>query len=139
MDNHAILHRFNGKQGVKISESTYIRTILPLDHIEGADNLVVTGSEDENLRLWDVEDIDCGQPRQLSLIPGHAEQLSDLGIAFMRGGFEIVSTALDQTIRRWTLQGKCPTYAHSILADFRLAASRLHRRSSDPKRQRNDG
>jgi WD40 repeat protein len=125
MDNTAMLHRLDDKPPLKIVESTYIRSILPMEHVEGAEHLLLTGSDDEDIRVYDVEDMEKGQPRLLAVVPGHAFQVSDLAVWSDGTAWELLSTSFDQTIRRWTLSselGACtPHYPYT--ADRRPPAS----------------
>lgn len=115
MDNTAMLHRLDGKSGYKIVEGTYIRSILPMEHIECAEHLFLTGSDDENIRVYDTEDSERGQPRLLATVPGHAYQVSDLSVWRGEGKWEVLSTSFDQTIRRWNLEGEQTCWERLIL------------------------
>jgi WD40 repeat protein len=106
MDNSTTLHRLDGKPGPRLVEETYIRSILPMEHVEGAEHLLLTGSDDENIRVYDIEDMERGKPRLLAVVPGHAYQVSDLSIWRGSGAWEVLSSSFDQTIRRWSLAGK---------------------------------
>lgn len=101
-----MLHRLDDKPIIRITESTYIRSLLPMEHVDGAEHLLLTGSDDENIRVYDVEDTERGQPRLLATVPGHAFQVSDLSVWSDGEKWEVLSTSFDQTIRRWTLSGE---------------------------------
>lgn len=106
MDNTAMFHKLDGTQPLRIVETTYIRSILPMEHVEGAEHLLLTGSDDENIRVYDIEDSEKGAPRLLAVVPGHAYQVSDLSVWGSGGAWEVLSASFDQTIRRWSLQGE---------------------------------
>jgi WD40 repeat protein len=57
--------------------------------------LVASGSEDEIVRLWDVE-----RGALLMTLPGHTGQV--YGVAFL-GNDQLVSGSIDGTIRLWQL------------------------------------
>jgi WD40 repeat protein len=101
-----MLHRLDDKPHTRITESTYIRSILPMEHVDGAEHLLLTGSDDENIRVYDIEDTERGQPRLLGTVPGHAFQVSNLSVWSDGEKWEVLSTSFDQTIRRWTLSGE---------------------------------
>lgn len=124
MDNTTMLHRLDGKTSPRIVEDTYIRSILPMEHVEGAEHLLLTGSDDENIRVYDIEDLEIGKPRLLAVVPGHAYQVSDLTVWAGSGAWEVLSSSFDQTIRRWSLAGE---YLTGDPAKARLATSQADR------------
>ena len=76
-----------------------------------AQDVVLTGSDDGNIRAWSVE----GRvTRLLAMAEGHDGQVSILSLAQGPNGAMIISCGLDKTIRRWTVQGElfCIMHAH---------------------------
>jgi WD40 repeat protein/energy-coupling factor transporter ATP-binding protein EcfA2 len=60
--------------------------------------LIVSGSEDNTVRLWDIQGNPIGQPFQ-----GHERSVSS--VAFSPDGKLIVSGSEDNTVRLWDIQG----------------------------------
>lgn len=59
---------------------------------------IVSGSDDQTLRLWDLQGNPIGKPFQ-----GHEQAVR--AVAFSPDGKQIISGSADQTLRLWDLQG----------------------------------
>lgn len=73
-------------------------------------SLLVTGSEDEELRIWDIDQLAEGHPQPLSVVQGHSGQITALQHWYEmddagRRTWCLISASLDGTIRRWSLNG----------------------------------
>jgi len=60
--------------------------------------LVASSSEDNTIRLWDLEGNPIGQP-----FKGHTSYVSN--VAFRRAGDILASSSIDNTVRLWDLEG----------------------------------
>ncbi|KIR43751.1 cytoplasmic protein [Cryptococcus deuterogattii 99/473] len=107
MDKTAILHPFADASAFTIPHNSYVKSILPLTSfaLPNAHSLVLTGSEDEDIRVWDIE----SQPPKLKgTIQGHCAEVSDIKPYLReRDGkpeLVVVSAGLDATLRTWTVQ-----------------------------------
>ena len=60
-------------------------------------NILVTGSSDETLKLWDLSKSLC-----LSTVTGHSDAVR--GVCFSPDGSKIASCSVDKTIRMWNAQ-----------------------------------
>lgn len=102
-DNTATLH--SPRQQVFVHPN-FVKSILPHPH-----NLayVVTGSDDENIRVWDGAATDGKHHTALSTVVGHCGEVTALAPwIWERDGKKahaIVSASLDGTLRRWTIEG----------------------------------
>ena len=116
MDKTAILHSYGGGTRVVIPHITYVRSVLAIPPEMTPRQLVVTGSDDEVLRVWEISDDNA--PLLVSTVDGHCGTVNTIRLwketanpAF----WSIVSGDLDGTIRRWTLKGN-PTCPQMFLA-----------------------
>ncbi|OXC71158.1 cytoplasmic protein [Cryptococcus neoformans Ze90-1] len=107
MDKMAILHPFTNASALTIPHNSYVKSILPLTSfaLPNAHSLVLTGSEDEDIRVWDIE---SQPPRLKGTIQGHCAEVSDIKPYLReRDGkpeLVVVSAGLDATLRTWTVQ-----------------------------------
>ncbi len=60
--------------------------------------MIVSGSDDKTVRLWDIQGNPIGQP-----FPGHESSVRS--VAFSPDGKMIVSGSWDKTVRLWDIQG----------------------------------
>ncbi|KAL1413263.1 hypothetical protein Q8F55_001018 [Vanrija albida] len=101
MDNTA---KLQGASSQKLVHPSYVKSILPTP--QGLP-YIVTGCEDENIRLWDANNLDA-KPKPLSVVEGHCGEVSALGVWIKdedgKKVVNVVSGSLDGTLRRWGLQ-----------------------------------
>jgi hypothetical protein len=125
--------KINPKLGIPIPqplypESTSVRSLLLLPLSFHTSPLLLTGASDEDIRVHDIsstldycsrnynaQDLQGGNGRgqELSRIKGHwADVMAmDIWIKEVEGGKRepwVVTAGLDQTIRRWSMQGEFP-------------------------------
>lgn len=102
MDNTA---KLQGSYPQKLVHPSYVKSILP--NPQGLP-YIVTGCEDENIRVWDANNLDS-KPKPLSIVEGHCGEVSALDVWIKdedgKKAVNIVSASLDGTLRRWTIQG----------------------------------
>jgi WD40 repeat protein len=105
MDNTA---RLNGPQNAVLKHPKYVRSILP--NPSGLP-YIITGSEDEDIRVWDGASIGDKNVRPLSVVQGHCGVVSALATWLKeedgKRQVSVVSASLDGTLRRWTMTGEC--------------------------------
>ncbi|TXT16073.1 hypothetical protein VHUM_00576 [Vanrija humicola] len=101
MDNTA---KLQGLSSQKLVHPSYVKSILPNPQ---ALPYIITGCEDENIRLWDANNLDA-KPKPLSIVEGHCGEVTALGVWIKdengKKVVTIVSGSLDGTLRRWTIQ-----------------------------------
>jgi WD40 repeat protein len=107
MDKNVIFHPFSTstKQHI-LPQARYHKSLTTLSL--GGKELVLTGGEDEDLKVWDVSTLPEDPPTTISLVEGHCGEISSIkALGGVKGkGWVAVSTSLDGTLRRWTLQGE---------------------------------
>lgn len=121
MDKTAIFRPFADASAFTIPHNSYVKSILPLTAfaLPNAHSLVLTGSEDEDIRVWDIE----SQPPKLKrTIQGHCAEVSDIKPYLReRDGkpeLVVVSAGLDATLRFWTVQGEFYHACQSALSNY---------------------
>ena len=89
----------------------------------GNKELVVTGGEDEDLKTWDVSSLPGDPPKTIATVEGHCGEISSIkSLGGVKGkGWVAISTSLDGTLRRWTLQGK-----HSHLSTYGMLMYKIY-------------
>ena len=106
MDKNVIFHPFSTstKQHI-MPQKRYHKSLTSLTL--GNKELVVTGGEDEDLKVWDVSTLPGDHPKTIATVEGHCGEISSIkSLEGVKGkGWVAVSTSLDGTLRRWTLQG----------------------------------
>jgi len=106
MDKMAIFHPWNDSKRTMIEHPSYVKSILPLPGTIYGKSLLLTGCEDETIRVWDVSDLPGGKAHLVSTVEGHCGEVSGLGIwRDGRSPFKVISVSLDNTLRRWTIEG----------------------------------
>ncbi|WVQ80270.1 hypothetical protein IAT38_002375 [Cryptococcus sp. DSM 104549] len=107
MDKSAVFHPFTAPSKVTLPHPAYVKSILPLGSLPlpNAPSLLLTGSEDEDIRVWDVE---ARPPKVVGVIRGHCGEVCCLDVWLKedeagKKEWAVVSAGLDATIRRWTL------------------------------------
>jgi WD40 repeat protein len=107
MDKNVIFHPFgtSTKQHI-LPQPRYHKSLTTLS-LAGKE-LVVTGGEDEDLKVWDVSGLPENPPTTISIVEGHCGEISSIrALGGVKGeGWVAVSTSLDGTLRRWTLSGE---------------------------------
>jgi len=104
MDNTAAYHTFGQSNALVIPHARYVKSILPLPDLPGGRSLVLTGSADEEIRVWDVSAIPDEAPKLLSVVSGHCGEVSTIRSSPALGPILVVTGSLDGTLRRWSLQ-----------------------------------
>ncbi len=104
MDNTA---RLQGTHDAVLQHPSYVKSILI--NPNGLP-YILTGSEDEDIRVWDAAAVgEAGVP-PVAVVPGHCGEVSALAtwIRETDGNKEVsvVSASLDGTLRRWTMTGR---------------------------------
>ena len=109
MDKNVIFHPFSEstKQHI-MTQKRYHKSLTSLTL--GNKELVVTGGEDEDLKIWDVSSLPGDAPKTIATVEGHCGEISSIkSLGGVKGkGWVAISTSLDGTLRRWTLQGTQP-------------------------------
>lgn len=104
MDNSARLH---GPQPATLPHPSYVKSILA--HPNGLP-YIVTGSEDEDIRVYSSAAVGDPDVKPLSVVPGHCGEVSGLAtwLKDSEGKKEVmvVSVSLDGTLRRWSINGE---------------------------------
>lgn len=123
MDNTARLH---GTTPVILQHPSYVKSILP--NPNGLP-YIVTGSEDEDIRVWDAATLDGDHNQPVAIVSGHCGEVSALVTWIKDAGGKkeviIVSAGLDATLRRWSIDGASfPITSRERCVD--------HRRSAQP-------
>lgn len=113
MDNTA---RFTGLAPSVLHHPSYVKSILP--NPSGLP-YIITGSDDEDIRVWDSTTLEESNSTPLSLVPGHCGEVSSLATWIKEDGGKkeviVVSAGLDATLRRWSLDGECPFYLPRLM------------------------
>lgn len=105
MDNTARLH---GPSPAVLTHPRFVKSILPSPN---GLPYIITGSDDEDLRVWDISTITDAKAKPLSVVPGHCGDVSALATWVKEENgkkvVSVVSASLDGTLRRWTMSGMC--------------------------------
>ncbi|WVR03549.1 hypothetical protein IAU60_000541 [Kwoniella sp. DSM 27419] len=115
MDKTAIFHPARASSSSKPSvwHPSYVKSVLVLpEEFELPSSLVITGSEDEDIRLWDIDslgDVSSGGSgaKLAGVIQGHCGEVSAIRAWYRdeegKRGWWVVSAGLDCTVRRWSV------------------------------------
>ncbi|WVQ93618.1 hypothetical protein IAU59_000694 [Kwoniella sp. CBS 9459] len=117
-DKTAIFHSHSQTSKISSSSSkpsivhpSYVKSLLPIPEDFGLPkSLILTGSEDEDIRLYDIDDLgEVGSSAKLhGTIRGHCGEVSVLRPWYRdeegKRGWYVVSGGLDSTLRRWSVQ-----------------------------------
>ena len=112
MDKTAILHPFDASVPFVISHPSSVKSILPIPIPISGQSFVLSGSEDEDIRVWNVSNMPQYPARLVSTVSGHCGEVSAMKWWQEKGSDDehpswvLVSASLDGTLRRWTLQGE---------------------------------
>ncbi|ORY34227.1 cytoplasm protein [Naematelia encephala] len=114
MDKTAVFHPFDGSPKTVVEHDSYVKSVMMLNDGRGR-TFLLTGSDDEDIRVWDVSTRSDGRVPLEAVVPGHCGEISALRPWTGSTGVVVVSSSLDGTLRRWTLQ--------DLLVPQRLAIS----------------
>ncbi|WVW81894.1 hypothetical protein I302_103893 [Kwoniella bestiolae CBS 10118] len=121
-DKTAIFHPFSPTSSStskpKIIHPSYVRSVLPIpEEFPLSQSLLLTGSEDEDIRIFDIDSIYESGPSSAAkakgVIQGHCGDVTVLRAWFREEndgdgdgnrGWYVVSGGLDCTLRRWSVQ-----------------------------------
>ncbi|RSH82685.1 uncharacterized protein EHS24_007679 [Apiotrichum porosum] len=96
--------RLHGTTPVILQHPSYVKSILP--NPNGLP-YIVTGSEDEDIRVWDAATLDGDHNQPVAIVSGHCGEVSALVTWIKDAGGKkeviIVSAGLDATLRRWSI------------------------------------
>jgi WD40 repeat protein len=116
MDNTA---RLNGPQPAVLKHPRFVKSILPSPN---GLPYIVTGSDDEDLRVWDVSTIGDAEAQPLSVVSGHCGDITALATWVKEENgkktVSVVSASLDGTLRRWTMKGLLTGIVSILTADL---------------------
>ncbi|WVQ76246.1 hypothetical protein IAR50_005911 [Cryptococcus sp. DSM 104548] len=101
MDKTAIFHPTSSLAKVTLPHPSYVKSLLPLS-LPNAASLILTGSEDEEIRVWDVENEEG--PKVRGVVQGHCAEVGVLKAWLKDGEVRVVSAGLDASLRVWSIQ-----------------------------------
>ncbi|KAK4687523.1 hypothetical protein P7C73_g2604, partial [Tremellales sp. Uapishka_1] len=113
MDNTAVFHSppsSPSSHNHTIPHSRYVKSVLSLPDVVPGKSLLLTGSEDEDIRVWDVSAVQDDRTKLLATVQGHCGEVSCIRRWLKEDGesgtksWMVVSGSLDGTLRRWTIQ-----------------------------------
>lgn len=101
MDNTAMFH---GQPAATLVHPRYAKAVLP--HPNSLP-YILTGSEDEHIRVWDANNLGATNKTPLSIVVAHCGEVTAFAV-WERLGAEVmvVSASLDGTLRRWSVKGR---------------------------------
>jgi WD40 repeat protein len=79
-----------------LPHSDYVKCVVVAEdaRIGGTNSAIVTGSRDEDVRVWDSTSGKC-----VAVLRGHWDEVT--GLAVVHDGTVVVSVSIDGTVRRW--------------------------------------
>lgn len=96
---------FHGKPSATLVHPRYVKSVLPLP----GQPYVLTGSEDEHIRVWDGSNLESTNKTPLSIVEAHCGEVTAFGLwetnVDGRAEVKVVSASLDGTLRRWSVKG----------------------------------
>ncbi|KAL7418738.1 hypothetical protein Q5752_006421 [Cryptotrichosporon argae] len=97
MDNTA---RFLPTKGssLTLTHPAYVKSL----HSLPGGRHVLTGSSDEDIRVWDISD----EPDLMSTVQGHCGEVTAIASRLCSGQVEVVTASVDGTVRRWAMDGE---------------------------------
>ena len=100
MDKTAIFHPYSGETSTVLNHPAYVNSItaIPGEFMSG--DLVVTGSDDEDLRVWSTEN----PSKARAVVEGHCGAI--LAIRLWEEAGVLVTGSLDGTLRKWSIAGE---------------------------------
>lgn len=97
---------FHGNSGVTLEHPRYVKSILPYPN---GQPYIVTGSEDEHIRIWDASTLENVNKSPLSVVEAHCGEVTAFGLWERKDNGQreimVLSASLDGTLRRWSMQG----------------------------------
>ena len=110
MDKTAIFHDRASGHRLVIPHDTYVHSVLPIPSEMSSRNLIVTGSDDEKIRVWEAND-DLAKAEMVSVVEAHSGPVNNIKLTKLQvegssvPQWRIVTGSLDGTLRRWALDG----------------------------------
>ncbi|CAK9785580.1 putative cytoplasm protein [Cutaneotrichosporon oleaginosum] len=102
MDYSAMFH---GSPSATLVHPRYVKSVLPFP--DGMP-YILTGSEDQHIRVWDASNLERTNKTPLSVVIGHCGEVTAFALwAFEQDGrheVKVVSASLDGTLRRWSMK-----------------------------------
>jgi WD40 repeat protein len=99
MDYSAMFH---GTPSATLVHPRYVKAVLP--HPNGMP-YILTGSEDEHIRVWDASNLERTNKTPLSVVVAHCGEVTAFGLWMSGSEVKVVSASLDGTLRRWSMKG----------------------------------
>lgn len=103
-DNTAALH---AERKVRLQHPKFVKSVLPNPH---SLPYILTGSDDEHIRVWDGNAGEETLSTPLSVVMGHCGEVTAMAPwIWERDGTKeraVVTASLDGTLRRWTITGE---------------------------------
>lgn len=99
--------RFHGDSPVVLKHPSYVKSILPQPF---GLPYILTGAEDEEIRVWDATDLHATKNEPISVVSGHCGEVTAI-VPWSKSEHGksipyVVTAGLDGTLRRWTVQGR---------------------------------
>ncbi|BEI81798.1 hypothetical protein CcaverHIS002_0209580 [Cutaneotrichosporon cavernicola] len=103
MDYNAMFH---GVPSATLAHPRYVKAILP--HPNGMP-YILTGSEDEHIRVWDSSNLERTNKMPMSVVVAHCGEVTAFGLWTCKQEgrlleVKVVSASLDGTLRRWSMK-----------------------------------
>lgn len=114
--------RFHGDPSVVLKHPSYVKSLLPQPF---GLPYILTGAEDEEVRIWDAANLQATKNQPISIVSGHCGEVTAI-VPWLKAENgksipHVVTAGLDGTVRRWTIQGREELWA--VDADRDRAAS----------------
>lgn len=99
--------RFHGEPSVVLKHPSYVKSILPQPF---GLPYILTGAEDEEIRVWDAANLHATKNQPISVVSGHCGEVTAIAqwsrTENGKSVLYVVTAGLDGTVRSWTVQGK---------------------------------
>jgi len=106
MDKSAQFFDSRSGKTQNIAHESSVHSVLLLPEDCTSRSILITGSDDEDLRLWETED-EWKTYRMISRVPGHCGPVTAIRcVADGQNKYTILTGSLDGTLRRWTIPGE---------------------------------
>jgi len=106
MDKTAQYHPFGSTKRVSIPHDSSVHSVLLLPAQITTRSILLTGSDDEDIRVWESED-DWQTYTMISRVVGHCGPVTSIKCGVSNGeGVRVITGSLDGTLRSWTFSGK---------------------------------